>query len=115
GGALVLGRAWGGGMVCGAAPGTVCVGLVRGVPVGWGAIGCGDDYLNLPRRNSKGLPGYVKLIGELVIAAIAALVFIKAAPVPLDNTLAVPFLKDVLVPLGWFFLPVPIPVHARAS
>jgi len=89
--------------------------IVLGVTVGFGAIGFGDDYLKLTRRNSKGLPGRLKLAGQLAIAAIAGLLFIHLAPAPLDTTLAVPFLKDLLVPLGWFFLPFAMVVMVGAS
>ena len=34
-------------------------------------LGFGDDYLKLTRRNSKGLPGRLKLAGQLAIAAVA--------------------------------------------
>ncbi len=35
--------------------------VVLFVTVGFGAVGFGDDYLKLTRRNSKGLPGRLKL------------------------------------------------------
>src|SRR6516164_2263259 len=41
------------------------------VTVGYGAIGFLDDYLKITRRNKKGLPGRLKLVGQLVIGAIA--------------------------------------------
>jgi len=34
------------------------------VTVGYGAIGFVDDYLKLARKNKKGLPGRLKLIGS---------------------------------------------------
>ena len=37
--------------------------VVLFVTVGFGAVGFGDDYLKLTRRNSKGLPGRLKLVG----------------------------------------------------
>ena len=89
--------------------------IVLGVTVGFGLIGFGDDFLKLTRRNSRGLPGRLKLAGQLAIAAVAALLFIHLAPAPLDTTLAVPFLKDLLVPLGWFFLPFAMTVMVGAS
>jgi len=45
--------------------------LVLGVTVGYGAIGFGDDLLKLRRRNSRGLPGKLKLFGQGAIAAVA--------------------------------------------
>jgi phospho-N-acetylmuramoyl-pentapeptide-transferase len=41
------------------------------VTVGFGTIGFLDDYLKLSRRNKKGLPGRLKIAGQLVIGGIA--------------------------------------------
>ena len=79
--------------------------VVLMVTIGYGAIGFGDDFLKLTKRNTKGLPGRVKLLMQLIIGGIAAAIVIWVAPEPLSTALAVPFLKDVLLPLGWFFLP----------
>jgi phospho-N-acetylmuramoyl-pentapeptide-transferase len=75
------------------------------VTIGYGAIGFGDDFLKLTKRNTKGLPGRVKLLAQLVIGAAASAIVIWVAPEPLSTGLAVPFFKEVLLPLGWFFLP----------
>ena len=55
------------------------------------------------------------MAGQLLVSAVAGLAFIHLAPEPLDSTLAVPFLKDVLLPLGWLFLPVAMLVMVGAS
>jgi phospho-N-acetylmuramoyl-pentapeptide-transferase len=89
--------------------------LVLFVTIGFGAIGFGDDYLKLTRRNSKGLSARLKMAGQLGIAAVAGIAFIRLAPAPLDSTLAVPFLKEVLLQLGWFFLPFAMLVMVGAS
>ncbi len=75
-----------------------------GVTLGFGAIGFVDDYLKVSRRNSKGLPGKLKFLLEIVIAAIASLWIMKLMPAPLATGLAVPFLKSVMIDLGWFFI-----------
>jgi len=41
------------------------------VTVGYGAIGFVDDYLKLSRKNKKGLPGKIKLLGQFVIGMVA--------------------------------------------
>jgi phospho-N-acetylmuramoyl-pentapeptide-transferase len=45
--------------------------LVTGVTVGYGVIGFLDDYLKISKKNSKGLPGRLKLAGQLVIGGAA--------------------------------------------
>jgi len=89
--------------------------IVLFVTVGFGAIGFADDFLKLTRRNSKGLPGRAKLVVQIAIGAIAALVIMRLSPEPLDDSLAVPFFKALLIHLGWFFLPVAVFVMVGAS
>ena len=89
--------------------------VVLFVSVGFGAIGLGDDYLKLTRRNSKGLPGRLKLTAQVAISGIAAFAIMRLSPAPLDDSLAVPFFKALLIHLGWFFLPVATFVMVGAS
>jgi phospho-N-acetylmuramoyl-pentapeptide-transferase len=89
--------------------------VVLFVTVGFGAIGFADDYLKLTRRNSKGLPGRLKLAGQIAIGLVAAFAISRLSPAPLDDSLAVPFIKELLIHLGWFFLPVAAFVMVGAS
>jgi phospho-N-acetylmuramoyl-pentapeptide-transferase len=89
--------------------------VVLFVTVGFGAIGFGDDYLKLTRRNSKGLPGRLKLAAQIVIGLIAAFAIMKLSPKPLDDSLAVPFLKEFLIHFGWFYLAVAAFIMVGAS
>jgi phospho-N-acetylmuramoyl-pentapeptide-transferase len=77
--------------------------IVLLVTVGFGLIGFFDDYRKLTRRSHKGLSGRTKLLCEIAlsVAACVALAFIMRPP--LANALAVPFFKNVLIQLGWFF------------
>jgi len=77
--------------------------IVLLVTIGFGAVGFGDDYLKLTKRNTKGLPGKLKLAWQIFIAAVAALLIAYVTPSPLSTQLALPFLKDALINLGWFF------------
>jgi phospho-N-acetylmuramoyl-pentapeptide-transferase len=77
--------------------------IVLLVTMGFGAVGFGDDYLKLTKRNTKGLPGKVKLAGQIVIAAVAAVLIANVTRDPLSTQLALPFFKDALINLGWFF------------
>jgi phospho-N-acetylmuramoyl-pentapeptide-transferase len=73
------------------------------VTLGFGAIGFADDYLKLTRMSHKGLPGRLRICLEIVIAFIAAVWIMKLTRDPLATSLAVPFLKNVLLNLGWLF------------
>jgi len=89
--------------------------IVMLVTVGFGAVGFVDDYLKLSKRNTKGLPGKLKLVWEIGIAGAAGLLLVNITQEPLSTGLAVPFLKDLLVPLGILFVPFAIFVMVGAS
>jgi len=89
--------------------------IVLLVTIGFGLVGFGDDYLKLTRRGSKGLPGRFKLAAQIAIGVLAAGAAIWLTPAPLATGLTVPFLKDLLIPLGWFFLPFAVFVMVGAS
>jgi phospho-N-acetylmuramoyl-pentapeptide-transferase len=73
------------------------------VTFGYGAIGFADDYLKLTKRNTKGVSGRVKLLGQAVIGLAAAVWMLSLMPAPLGSELAVPMLKNVLIPFGFAF------------
>ncbi len=75
--------------------------IVLLVTTGFGLIGFFDDYLKLTKRNSRGLPGKMKLVLQVLIAASAALWTMQVAGDPLATGLAVPFVKDFLIQMGW--------------
>lgn len=89
--------------------------IIMLVTIGFGAVGFADDYLKLSKRNTKGLPGKLKLVWEIAIAGIAAWIVTLVSHEPLATGLAVPFLKDLLVPLGILFVPFAIFVMVGAS
>ncbi len=89
--------------------------IVLLVTIGFGAVGFADDYLKLSRRSPKGMPGKVKLLFEICIAAAAAWFATQVTREPLATGLAVPFVKDLLIPLGIGFIPFAILVTVGAS
>ncbi|HEY4133950.1 MAG TPA: phospho-N-acetylmuramoyl-pentapeptide-transferase [Alphaproteobacteria bacterium] len=89
--------------------------IVLLVTVGFGAVGFADDYLKLTRRSHKGVPGKYKLVAECAVALIATYWIMDVTRMPLSTSLAIPFLKDALVNLGWFFIPFGALVMVGAS
>lgn len=85
------------------------------VMVGYGLIGFGDDYLKLTRKNSKGLPGKLKLAGQVGIGLVAALAAMIALPDAVATYLAIPFWKSLFINLSWFFIPWAVVVMVGAS
>ncbi|TVR83201.1 MAG: phospho-N-acetylmuramoyl-pentapeptide-transferase [Rhodospirillales bacterium] len=89
--------------------------VALGVTIGYGTIGFLDDYRKVALRNSRGLPGRLKLGLQVLIAVVAAIWIILLTPEPLRMTLAVPFFKDLLIPLGWGFLVLAVLVVVGTS
>ena len=79
--------------------------LVLGVTVAFGLIGFADDYAKVSKGNHKGVPGRVRMALGLVVACVAAVAAMMIHPPSLSGQLAVPLFKDVLINLGWFFVP----------
>jgi len=85
------------------------------VTIGFGAVGFADDYLKLTRRSTKGLSGRIKLALQAVIGSGATVWIMYLSGGPSEASLAVPFLKELLIPLGWFFVPWAVFVLVGAS
>ena len=74
------------------------------VTLAFGVLGFIDDYLKVTKRTSAGVSGKFKLLYQFLIAA-AAVACISMLQVPaLSNHLALPFFKDVLINMGWFYV-----------
>jgi phospho-N-acetylmuramoyl-pentapeptide-transferase len=85
------------------------------VTLGFGLLGFLDDYLKVSKRNSKGLPGRYKIIGQLFFGGIAIAIVFWVTPYPLATGLAIPFLKSTLLPLGFMMVPFALLVMVGAS
>jgi phospho-N-acetylmuramoyl-pentapeptide-transferase len=89
--------------------------IVLFVTVGFGLIGFVDDYSKLTKNSHRGLSGRARLVLECVLAAAACIAIAYVTPSSLSNALAVPFFKNVLFQLGWFFVPFGVFVIIGAS
>lgn len=85
------------------------------VTVGYGLLGFADDFLKVTKRNTKGVSGKAKLVVQFAIAGVAALLISAATNPDLDNHLAMPFLKNVLMDMGFLYLPFAMLVMVGAS
>jgi len=78
--------------------------VVLGVTLAYGLIGFIDDWRKLSRRDPKGLSARAKIAGQLVVAIVAAGVLYAFAEQPQETALLVPYLKNVAIPLGGFYV-----------
>ncbi len=78
--------------------------IVLFVTVGFGAIGFYDDYLKVTKQSHKGFSGKSRLAIEAIIAAVACIAISYVEAPGLANKLALPFSKDLIFNLGWFYI-----------
>jgi len=73
------------------------------VTLAFGAVGFVDDYKKLILRNSKGLAARHKYLWQSVFGAGAALFLFQTASVPAETQFIVPFFKQIVLNMGWFY------------
>jgi phospho-N-acetylmuramoyl-pentapeptide-transferase len=78
--------------------------VVLGVTLAFGAIGFYDDYLKVTRQTHTGFASTARLILEILVAVVACYYIVSLGREPFASSLTFPFFKDLLLPLGWFFL-----------
>lgn len=89
--------------------------IALGVTLAYGLIGFVDDYLKITKKNSKGLSGKRKLLLQFLVAGVASYACATIAPANLASHLALPFFKNTLLDLSWFYLPFAMLVMVGAS
>ena len=70
----------------------------------FGAVGWVDDYRKVVEKNPRGLPAKWKYLWQSVGGIGAAVVLYSVASTPVETSLLIPFLKDVSIELGIFFI-----------
>jgi phospho-N-acetylmuramoyl-pentapeptide-transferase len=73
------------------------------VTIGFGYIGYVDDSLKVTKKNTKGLPGRLRLIGEFAIAA--SVMYVLVSHFSFSTVVNVPFFKNAGLELGWWYIP----------
>jgi phospho-N-acetylmuramoyl-pentapeptide-transferase len=75
--------------------------------LGFAAIGFVDDWLKIKKRNSDGIPAWVKFGAQVIVASAAALALYFQSD-PQTTLLYVPFVKAPVVDLGVAWLPIAV-------
>ena len=70
----------------------------------FGAIGWVDDYRKLVKKQSEGLKAREKYFWQTVGGLGAAFFLYYTASSPIETSLILPFFKDVVVQMSWFFI-----------
>ncbi len=93
----------------------VYVWAVLGVTIAFGLLGLADDLLKVTKRNTKGVSGKMKLLVQFAVGAVATWVIVMHTDSSIDTGLALPFFKNLLIDLGWFYIPFGMVVMVGAS
>src|ERR1700751_2081496 len=78
--------------------------IVLAVTLGFGFVGFYDDYLKVTKQTHSGFAGRIRLAIEAVIALAACYALVRLGRDPFATALVIPFFKDVVLNLGWFFV-----------
>src|SRR6201991_3506254 len=78
--------------------------IVLAVTLGFGFVGFYDDYLKVTKQTSGGFAGRIRLLLEGIIALVACYALVKLSRDAASTSLAIPFMKDVVLNFGWWFV-----------
>ncbi len=83
--------------------------------LGYGLVGFIDDYRKVALKNTKGLPGRYKLLGQTLFGGVALAFLLWATPY--STELALPFVKPSWFSpdIGWFYIPFALVVLLGTS
>ena len=84
-------------------PANPYVWVVLGVTLSFGLIGFYDDYLKVTKQTNAGFAGRTRLIFEAVIAIVAVTILSHLGKGPIATSLVFPFVKELVINLGWGF------------
>lgn len=80
---------------------------------GFGFVGFWDDISKLQHHANKGISPKMKMLGQILVACVA-MTFLYINPA-YTSQLYVPFFKDLVLNLGWFYLPFGIFMMVASS
>jgi phospho-N-acetylmuramoyl-pentapeptide-transferase len=78
--------------------------IVLGVTLSFGAVGFYDDYLKVTKQTHSGFSARTRILLEALIAGFACVAIASLGRSSFATSLAFPFLKELVLPLGWFFV-----------
>ena len=81
----------------------------------FGLLGAYDDYCKIKFKNSSGISFKFKIISQIIIAVIGILTISHSSQNEELTNLYFPFFKDIVVNLGWFFIPFSVFIIVGSS
>ncbi len=75
------------------------------ITLSFGILGAFDDFKKIKNNNSKGISSKIKLVIQILLALLSLFIFYNFIETDLKTNLYFPFFKNLIINLGWFFIP----------
>ena len=75
------------------------------IAISFGLLGAFDDYKKIKQNNSLGISSKLKIILQILIALVGVSFFVYLVDYQNISNLYFPFFKNLIIDLGWFFIP----------
>ena len=85
------------------------------IMVSFGLLGAFDDFKKIKYSNSSGISSKLKITLQILLAVIGVSMFVYYADFQDMTNLYFPFFKNLIINLGWFFIPFSIFVIIGSS
>ena len=85
------------------------------IAVSFGVLGAFDDYKKIKHSNSSGVSSKFKIISQIILAVIGVCFFVYYVDNQNIANLYFPFFKNLIINLGWFFIPFAVFVLIGSS
>jgi phospho-N-acetylmuramoyl-pentapeptide-transferase len=85
------------------------------ITVSYGLLGLLDDYKKIKYNNSSGISSKFKIISQIFLAVFGISFFVYLTDYQNITNLYFPFFKNLVINLGWFFIPFSVFVIIGAS
>jgi phospho-N-acetylmuramoyl-pentapeptide-transferase len=85
------------------------------IVLSFGLLGAYDDYQKIKKNSSSGISSRLKIIVQIILAFLGLIILMYFVEYREFMNLYFPFLKNLIINLGWFFIPFSIFVIVGSS
>ena len=85
------------------------------IAISFGLLGAYDDYKKIKFTNSSGISSKLKIVLQIILAIIGVIFYLQFVDYQDVTNLYFPFFKDLIINLGWFFIPFSVFVIIGSS
>jgi phospho-N-acetylmuramoyl-pentapeptide-transferase len=85
------------------------------IAISFGLLGAFDDYKKIKHNNSSGISSKFKILSQVILAILGTCLFIYFVDYQEITNLYFPFFKNLIINLGWFFIPFSVFVIVGSS